>query len=504
MWIKGIRLQNIRSFDDQSVSFSRGVNILVGPNNAGKSTVLLPLLSLQDGLPQLATSDMRLGIPKSKVDVSIADVEGRYLGKKFENICFELEKEHNRLTFQGQENSTSSKENVHRISNREPNNFIYPFISKRKVTGLAENVTDSIVETVSPSFDNIYAKIDRLSNSEFRPAHDLYMKACDDILGFRVATAPTGSGKRAVYTVHNMDHIPLLAMGEGVMNILGLVVHLVMAEDRLFLIEEPENDVHPRALKALLDLVVEKSTRNQFIITTHSNIVLKKLGAAQNAKILRVECEYRNRMPVSRVTELGPSVEDRKSLLSELGYEFADVGLWASWLILEESSAEKIIREYLIPWFVPSLQTRVRTFSACSLSQVSPKFRDFNDLFVFMHLEPLYRNHAWVLVDGGDLESSILTQLRQTYCPSGWAEGQFLQLKQHNFEQYYPSLFADSVTQVLGMPDKKQRHEQKIALLAKVEEWIVIDQENAKKELAVSCAEIVDILREIEKAFKSG
>jgi predicted ATPase len=34
-------------------------------------------------------------------------------------------------------------------------------------------------------------------------------------------------------------------MGEGVMNILGLIVHLAIAENRLFLVEEPENDVHP-------------------------------------------------------------------------------------------------------------------------------------------------------------------------------------------------------------------------------------------------------------------
>ena len=41
-------------------------------------------------------------------------------------------------------------------------------------------------------------------------------------------------------------------MGEGVANIVGLLVDLCLAENKLFLIEEPENDIHPKALKGLL------------------------------------------------------------------------------------------------------------------------------------------------------------------------------------------------------------------------------------------------------------
>jgi len=90
------------------------------------------------------------------------------------------------------------------------------------------------------------------------------------------------------YIVSNRDNIPLDMMGEGIANLLGLIVDLCMAENQLFVIEEPENDVHPKALKKLLNLIAEKSVNNQFIITTHFNIVAKYLGAHPNCKLFSV------------------------------------------------------------------------------------------------------------------------------------------------------------------------------------------------------------------------
>ena len=335
-------------------------------------------------------------------------------------------------------------------------------------------------------------------NPAFLPAHNLYMRACEEILGFLVTTAHTGQGKRAVYTIQNMDNIPLLAMGEGVMNILGLVVHLAMAQHRLFLIEEPENDVHPKALKSLLDLIAEKAETNQFIVTTHSNIVLKRLGAIPDAKVFNVEYKFVERMPTSTVVEIGPSTDERQTVLSDLGYELNDVGMWDAWLFLEESSAEKIIREYLVPWFADSLNGRLRTFSTHSLSEVGPKFRDFNDLFVFLHLEPVYRNRAWVLIDGGESESKILLDLRAKYHPSGWRETQFRQLPHHDFEEYYPIEFAGQVARIKALGDKKAIREAKKLLLENVEAWIKTDQSQARKAFESSASDVIAVLTDIK------
>ena len=50
----------------------------------------------------------------------------------------------------------------------------------------------------------------------------------------------------------------------------------------------------------------------------------------------------------------------REDLLAHLGHELYDYGLYDGWLILEEASAETIIKDYLINWFVPALAGRLR------------------------------------------------------------------------------------------------------------------------------------------------
>jgi AAA15 family ATPase/GTPase len=503
MWIRTLELQNLRSFSQCKMEFSKGINVLIGPNNSGKSTILCPLLGIQEGLPQPNPKDLRLGQSEAKAEITFGDIDPKYFSKKFDKIIFVKDKHHANFTLLSSvtENKQISSEN--KIPGREPGNFIYPFLSKRKVTELDEQVNDGVAESVSLNFKNLNAKIDRLSNPEFLPAHELYMRACDKILGFRITSAHTRSGKQAVYTVRNMDQISLLAMGEGVMNILGLVVQLAIAEKQLFLIEEPENDVHPKALKALLDLIGEKSIDNQFIITTHSNIVVKRLGALPESKLFRVEPNIVNRMPTSSVTEIDASHESRREVLTELGYELNDVDLWDAWLFLEESSAEKIIREYLIPWFTPSLGPRLRTFSAHSISEVAPKFRDFNELFVFLHLEPTYKNKAWILVDGGAEEKQTVDQLLKTYSHSGWDPKQFRQLSCHDFEDYYPTQFKERVTSVKAIQDKKLKRAKKRDLLSEVEQTIADNKEGLKIAFNDSAAEVITILKDIEKSLSS-
>jgi hypothetical protein len=299
-----------------------------------------------------------------------------------------------------------------------------------------------------------------------------------------------------------MINIPLLSMGEGVTNILGLIVHLAIAENRLFLIEEPENDVHPKALKGLMALIAEKASENQFIITTHSNIVLKKLGSVAGSKVFEVVPDFVDRVPTSVIKEIGPSSEDRRRVLESLGYELNDVEIWQGWLLLEESSAEKIIREYLIPWFTPELSTKLRTYSAHSISEVTPRFKDFNELFVFLHLEPVYKNRSWVLVDGGNDEKNVIDQLKATYANTGWRADQFQQLSQHEFEHYYPSQFHGAVTDLAKISNKANKREAKKDLFCKVEEWISANPVDAKAAFAESAREIIDLLEKIASELR--
>ncbi len=100
------------------------------------------------------------------------------------------------------------------------------------------------------------------------------------------------------------------------------------------MVEELENDIHPRALKKLLNLIREKSLNNQFVISSHSHIVLKYLGIMPDSKIFYIEdtCDYNTeRILSSKITEIENKPELRIELLEKLGYDFQDFELHVRW-----------------------------------------------------------------------------------------------------------------------------------------------------------------------------
>lgn len=504
MWISEIELKNFRCFPDANIQLSKGINLIIGSNNAGKSSLLKSILWIQQGFG-LNSMDLRISKDKGYVQLWIDDPNVEFLRNFYYRgqLLFKVNIFKNSITLdfistdQGSIFPSSNNLNNSQILNQEPNNFIYPYLSKRKVAGFKESINLNVTNSVTGDLLHLYAKIDRICNPQM-PAYSEYFQACQDIIGFQVTSTASNNGKKAAYIVSNQDNIPLDAMGEGVANLVGLIVDLCMAENQLFIIEEPENDVHPKALKRLLALIMEKSLNNQFIITTHSNIVAKYLGASPNCKLFSVSMEFENRLPTSHIEEVENTPEARREVLEELGYDFFDFDLWSAWLILEESSAERIIRDYLIPWFVPELKGRLRTYSANSLSEVETKFRDFDNLFVFLHLQPIYKNRAWVIVDAGDKEAKIIEDLKSKYTRSSWNESNFLQFSEHDFERYYPAQFQPQVDMILKMSSGKHRQDSKKALLEEVMKWMKEKPEEAKIELQESASKVIEILKKIQ------
>ncbi len=495
MRITKIRLQNVRSFEDETIELAKGINVLVGPNNSGKSTIAYAALLVQTGF-SFSSNYLRLGTDKGNVQIYL---EGAT--EYFKDIT-----ESGKLTINLDitESSTSMKaiyngneRGIDLIEQREPKNFVYPYLSKRKVVGYSEDVRDQFALAVTGNLQHLYAKIDKVSNPE-KPAYSSYVDACKQILGFIVTCSSSPNGKKACYIVDDFRNITLDNMGEGVASILGLLVDLCVADNKLFVIEEPENDIHPKALKGLLRLIIEKSKNNQFIITTHSNIVTKFLGAEPETKIFKVDMEFKKKVPTSKIEIIENNAETRQSLLGYLGYELIDLDLWEGWLFLEESSAEKIIREYLIPWFAPALQGKIRTFSARSIDEVESKFDDFNTLFSYLNLQPTYKNKAWVIVDNGTKEKEIVQKLRGIYSISGWEEDHFQQFDKHDFESYYPEEFKDKAGEILSITDRKEKRNKKKALLEEVEAWIKGNPEKAKAAFADSAAGVINKLKLIE------
>jgi AAA domain, putative AbiEii toxin, Type IV TA system len=501
MILSTVRIKNFKSLADTGDVHLSNINVLVGRNNHGKSAFIQAVHLLQREAP-VSVRDIRIGNTTSEVTYYLHNVEPAVIGNHAapepgEPLLVTVTLSGNRSqssvglswTVRGASNRADSP-----IGPNEPNNFIYTYLSKRKVTSFDQLVNIQKTRLVSTNLVNIVSKVDRLANPDY-PKWQEYTHLCNSVLGFRISSYASPGGKQAGILVGSDEYVPIEDMGEGVSSLLGLITDLCVAEGRLFLIEEPENDIHPEGLKKLLGFIIDKSANNQFVVTTHSNIVTRYLGSGEGSKIFEFNSEYTpGSVPTSQVREVENTPAARIAILRQLGYELSDFDLWEGWLILEESSAEFIIR-YLIPWFAPRLAC-IRTVAAGGTGRVEPTFEDYRRLFLFAHLEPQYRNRAWVIVDGDASGVKAVAALRNRY--RDWPADHFRMWTQPDFELYFPSQFAERVTLVLALPHD-QKWEAKKALHKEVSDWCREHPDEAKLALAESAAEVIGALQEIDR-----
>ncbi|HEY9299249.1 MAG TPA: AAA family ATPase [Phormidium sp.] len=499
MLISKLSLTNIRGYKKANMKFSPTINIIVGENNSGKTTILKSIFFIQNDLA-LGYSDVRLSESQGDVLIEFDRDIKKYFHSDIRRVIedgssfnYRIDRDHTTV-FNTNINSYRVKPF---ISNKEPNNLIYPFLSKRKVAEFNEQIGEQFSSSVLGTFSHLSAKVDRLiSAGNWMPETAEYIDACNEILGFPISSFPSEGGKKAAYVINKFKNISLAALGEGVANVLGLVLDLCMAEDKIFLIEEPENDIHPKALKKVLNLILEKSKINQFIITTHSNIVLKYLGVDSHTKIFNVRMGFIEGIPTSTINEVDNSSTSRKQILEDLGYELLDFDISDTWLILEESSAEAIIKDFLIPEFAPSLKDRLKICASTGVDKVTARFDAIHSLCLFFHLQKPLNDRIWVLVDGGEKEKKIIEDLKNKY--KSWNPDRFLQFKEHDFENYYPENFKTKFKELLTKNSNEKR-EGKRSLVEEVKLWCKNNRDEARESFSQSASEVINILKDIEK-----
>jgi len=506
MKIHSIRMQNFRSFVDSGVIKLAQINVVIGRNNAGKSSILRGLHQIQHGLPDVY-GDVRVGHDRATVQLDVVDATGpapwgqilRGQAATFVATIGTSNRRDGNLKFQLTGPGMDSGGDA-RFPNVEPHHFVVPYLSKRKAASYGEDTREQIANAVSSDVSNLAAKLARIGNPGF-PKHSAYVNACSSILGFVVSAIPSQNGQRPGAYLPDGSPVWIDQMGEGVPNIVQLLVALATSEGKIFLLEEPENDLHPAALKALLDLVVESAKVNQFVVSTHSNIVVRHLCSATNSKLLRVVAEPNVLPTTARVEVVEATPEARIAVLEDLGYSFADFEMWDGWLILEEASAERVIRDYLIPWFAPSL-SRVRTLAAGGVDKVEPVFADFQRMVLYTHLMPAYAGRTWVRVDGDRPGCELTERLKSDF--RDWPSDRFRTFAASQFESYYPAPFANDVKEVLAVADKQIRRKAKRDLLNRVLAWLEEDKQRGKSAMSESAGDVISDLRNIETQLKSS
>jgi predicted ATPase len=541
MKIKTLTLQNLKSYPKAKISLSPTINLLIGENNSGKTTIIRSLLNLQ--YRAFERKDIRSEETSAKVLIELSDVSETDI-RLFQNQkTFDAVKQtksievfwHLGLTQAGaivEENlfdrtgktfwrmdAKSKKYGKATALERSftdfplfpdaenKSNYIFPFLAKRKTEYYDANINHEQYFKILEGMRNLAARIHRLENPS-HPRHSEFISLCEDILGFKIGVIPVdqqhGNGYEPGMYVTSTTMIPVRSMGEGVVNILGFIVTLLTEDAKLILVEELENDIHPTALKKLLVLIREKSKKNQFVISTHSHIVLKYLGVVPDGRIFFTEIvnDFKtNLIPTSAVTVMKNDPKTRMEVLEKLGYEFNDFELYEAYMILEESSAECIIRDFLIPNFVPQLYGRLRTIAARGVNDLDLRVSDFNRLFVFIHTSPVYFKKAWVVADGDTAGKECIAGLKAKF--TSWPVDHFLNFSKNNFEEFYPARFKKQVDTAFSLTGRKKQMA-KGKLVAEVMEWALTNRHEAIKAFESSASEVINVLKRISQGLEKN
>jgi predicted ATPase len=76
-------------------------------------------------------------------------------------------------------------------------------------------------------------------------------------------------------------------MSEGLLYYLGFAALKYIQGSRLFLVEEPENGLHPARISEVMDILREISKTSQVIIATHSPLVVNELKGDEISVVTR-------------------------------------------------------------------------------------------------------------------------------------------------------------------------------------------------------------------------
>lgn len=391
--IKKLVLKNFRAFRDSTIEFNEGLNILVGDNEAGKSTVLeainLGLTSRIIGKylsAELSPHLFNLEAQREYVDAVHAGTN-----PELPEVVVELYLEDNADTARLRGSNNSLREDAPGLRvcvsfdsdySAEYAEFLsepakvtsipveyfrvdWRDFSEQAVTQRSVKVSSSLIDASHirlQSGSDYYlqriiegslterqrvqlARTYRTQQEEFAkdPAIgeiNAYLNESKDEITSKNLTmevdASHSSAWETTLTPH-LDELPFQLSGNGEQNMLKILLALSrkIDESHVILIEEPENHLSFSSLNQLIDKIAVKCAGRQVIITTHSSYVLNKLGLEQ---LMLLSSQ--------KVTRLKDLPSDTQTYFMKLsGYDTLRLVLAKKVVLVEGPSDELIVQK---------------------------------------------------------------------------------------------------------------------------------------------------------------
>ncbi|RAH33032.1 ATP-dependent nuclease [Pantoea agglomerans] len=386
MRVKSIKLTNFKKFKDEHLEFNDDVNIFVGDNNAGKSTILealeivlnynyrgrtfnteftpdifnkdavqqflasdksakhLPSLTIEafiDGVPEYRGTNNFLNVDAQGItvqvhfDATLEDVYADYLNTN-PNITsipvefYKLEW----LDFGW--NPIKAVAKKFRALYIDPTR-IHPTLGKNQYISAILNTALNKEELVKLTLN--YRENQQVFNNSgevkmVNTGLDTNHLITDKKLSIAASTLPAGSIQTSLQL--EVDDVPFQFIGKGEQsNVqIKLAIQNKSKDIDLVMMEEPENHLSHTNLNKLVHYIERQRGTKQLFLTTHSSYVLNKLSID---KICLVQSGYK------RLHKLDPAVV--KTLKRLPGYDTLRVALSRKVILVEGPSDELVLKK---------------------------------------------------------------------------------------------------------------------------------------------------------------
>ena len=314
--IKNIHIQNYRGIKDLKINDFKQINLLVGDNNSGKTSVLeaIGLVVNHSILPIFNFDSLReIGLFGNLSEIKLQDqkmwdnleylVYEKNLKDGFiietnseNNKNLEIKKTvklHAHFSNEAQDFSSSLLPNSEKmiINHNLINSFIATYTTNGKnpvrlgfsrngryddahISGIAVPL-NIIPSTTAKAYELIYPmkKIAKENGEKF--FSDLAQEIDPKIKAIKTA------GDEVLADIGEIS-IPLKYMGDGLINVLNILLKIRELKDGILLIDEIENGLHWKTQKVLWKALIEacEEFNVQIIATTHSIDTIKALSEA--------------------------------------------------------------------------------------------------------------------------------------------------------------------------------------------------------------------------------
>jgi hypothetical protein len=329
--ISSIRIEGFRGFKQFEMSGLGQINLLVGKNNCGKTSILeaLYLLTTKGDLSSLGQLLWRRGErsaeinPRGQPDLDVTHLftgHEIHVGSTFtltarnqtpeRAIAFVIDEMNEKERTELARGDPNVSKLVLRIKGSPVNrripltltfgvsgDILDPVRRLRRLNATSEQPNAQFITTESVDGGQLVALWDKIA---LTPLEDMVLGAlrCLDPEIERIAAqagAPYWGGRSGFIIKHKQYElpIPIGSMGDGSWRMLGMAISITQCRDGVLLVDEIDTGLHHTVMADMWRLILSAATRFnvQVFATTHSSDCVKSLASAHGSVSYLTEIE---------------------------------------------------------------------------------------------------------------------------------------------------------------------------------------------------------------------